>query len=69
MVTCIVPVAGANLDVDAIRTFAKDKLASYKVPRRILFVEETDLKTTGSAKIKTADLRKFAAERLHELDA
>ncbi|MYL96996.1 AMP-binding protein [Novosphingobium sp. FGD1] len=69
VVTCIVPVAGANLDVDAIRTFAKDKLASYKVPRRILFVEETDLKTTGSAKIKTADLRKFAAERLHELDA
>lgn len=69
VVTCIVPVAGANPGADDIRTFAKDKLASYKVPRRILFVEETDLKTTGSAKIKTADLRKFAAERLHEPDA
>ncbi|WP_292636645.1 class I adenylate-forming enzyme family protein [Novosphingobium sp.] len=64
VVTCIVPVEGTNPEGASIRDFAKEKLASYKVPRRILFVAESDLKTTGSAKIKTADLRKLAAERL-----
>jgi len=30
----------------------------------VLFVAEDDLKTTGSAKIKTEDLRKLASARL-----
>ncbi|VWX54082.1 class I adenylate-forming enzyme family protein [Novosphingobium sp. 9U] len=64
VVTCIVPVAGKSPSVEAIKAFAKEKLASYKVPRRVLFVAESDLETTGSAKIKTAELRKLAAERL-----
>ncbi|MET1756713.1 AMP-binding protein [Novosphingobium sp. RD2P27] len=64
VVTCIVPVDGASPEASAIRDFAKEKLASYKVPRRILFVAEEDLETTGSAKIKTAELRKLATERL-----
>lgn len=64
VVSCIVPVEGTSPTPEAIRDFAKEKLASYKLPRRILFVAEDDLKTTGSAKIKTAELRKLAAERL-----
>jgi fatty-acyl-CoA synthase len=64
VVGCIVPRAGATLDEDEIRRYAREKLASYKVPRRVLFFAENELKTTGSAKIKTADLRKLAAERL-----
>ena len=64
VVGCIVPHAGAVLTEDAVKAFAKEKLASYKVPRRVLFFAEDDLKTTGSAKIKTADLRKLAQERL-----
>ena len=64
VVTCIVLHEGAVLDSGAVRSFAKDQLASYKLPRKVLFVAETDLKTTGSAKIKTTDLRKLAAERL-----
>ena len=68
VVTCIVPVEGASPSAEGIRDFAKAKLSSYKLPRRVLFVAETDLKTTGSAKIKTADLRKLAAERLAEMD-
>lgn len=64
VVTCIVPVEGASPSPEAIRDFAKAKLSSYKVPRTVLLVAESDLKTTGSAKIKTADLRKLAAERL-----
>ncbi len=64
VVGCIVPHAGAVLDEETIRNFAKETLASYKVPRRVLFFAEEEFKTTGSSKIKTADLRKLASERL-----
>ncbi|MFT4025475.1 MAG: class I adenylate-forming enzyme family protein [Novosphingobium sp.] len=64
VVACIVPHEGAVLSEEAIKAHAKQKLASYKVPRRVLFVAEDDLKTTGTAKIKTADLRKLAADLL-----
>jgi fatty-acyl-CoA synthase len=64
VVACIVPHAGADLDEAAVRAFAREKLATYKVPRRVLFFAEGDLQLTGSAKVKTADLRKLAAERL-----
>jgi fatty-acyl-CoA synthase len=64
VVACIVPHEGAVLDENAIRNFAKEKLASYKVPRRVLFFDEADLQTTGSSKIKTAELRELAGKRL-----
>ncbi|MFT3966248.1 MAG: class I adenylate-forming enzyme family protein [Sphingobium sp.] len=64
VVTCIVPHEGASLSEDLIRNFAKEKLASYKVPRRVLFFAEDEVALTGTAKIKTADLRKLAAEKL-----
>jgi len=64
VVTCIVLHEGEVLDEATIRDFAKQTLASYKVPRRVLFVAETDLATTGSAKIKTAELRTLAASLL-----
>lgn len=64
VVACIVPHDGVTLEEGGIKDFAKQKLSSYKVPRRVLFFDEDELATTGSAKIKTADLRKLAAERL-----
>jgi fatty-acyl-CoA synthase len=64
VVTCIVPHAGLTLTMEGVRDFARQKLASYKVPRQVLFFREEDLNTTGSAKIKTAELRHKAAERL-----
>ncbi len=64
VVGCIVPHVGAVLDEETIKAFVKQKLSSYKVPRRVLFFADDELKTTGSAKIKTDDLRKLAAARL-----
>ncbi|WP_317928910.1 class I adenylate-forming enzyme family protein [Halioxenophilus sp. WMMB6] len=64
VVACIVPQDGFSLTEDEIRNFAKQELASYKVPRRVLFFDESELETTGSNKVKTAELRKLAAERL-----
>lgn len=64
VVACIVPQDGAVLTEDGIRGFAREKLASYKLPRRVLFFTTDELETTGSAKVKTAELRKLAQERL-----
>ncbi len=64
VVACIVSMEEASLTEAAVRDFAKAQLASYKVPRRVLFFDESDLATTGSAKIKTAELREMAAARI-----
>ena len=64
VVTCIVRHDGAPLDEASVRDFARIKLASYKTPRRVLFFSEADLALTGSAKVKTADLRRLAAATL-----
>jgi acyl-CoA synthetase (AMP-forming)/AMP-acid ligase II len=64
VVTCIVRHDGAPLDESSVRDFARLKLASYKTPRRVLFFSEADLALTGSAKVKTADLRQLAAATL-----
>ena len=64
VVACVVPHAGAKLDEATVRDFVRDKLASYKVPRRVLFFCESDLQLTGSAKVKTGDLRHLAARTL-----
>jgi fatty-acyl-CoA synthase len=53
-----------TLEADSIRDFAREQLASYKVPRQILFLSEEELPQTGTAKLKTSDLRKLAVERL-----
>ena len=64
VVACIVKHTNADLDEAAVRDFAKQKLASYKVPRRVLFFDEGDLAQTGTAKIKTAELRTTATARI-----
>jgi acyl-CoA synthetase (AMP-forming)/AMP-acid ligase II len=64
VVSCIVPYEDATLDEETIKAFAKERLASYKVPRRVLFVSAGDLSLTGSAKVKMGALRELAAKRL-----
>ncbi|MGW6421549.1 class I adenylate-forming enzyme family protein [Nocardia sp. NPDC055053] len=64
VVACVVPHTDATLDGEAIRTFLRERLASYKVPRHVLLYTENDFALTGSAKIKSAELRELAAARL-----
>jgi fatty-acyl-CoA synthase len=66
VVSCIVPHEGKTLDEDGVRNFVKQRLASYKVPRRVLFFSEGDLRLTGSAKVKTSELRDLVARTLEE---
>ncbi|MFP5305284.1 MAG: class I adenylate-forming enzyme family protein [Gammaproteobacteria bacterium] len=64
VVACVVPEAGSALDEETVRRFVAQHLSSYKVPRRVLFVQESELELTGSNKVKTAPLRELAAKRL-----
>jgi acyl-CoA synthetase (AMP-forming)/AMP-acid ligase II len=66
VVACVVADGGAALDETSVRGFVAARLSSYKVPRRVLFVQESDLTLTGSNKVKTAPLRELAAQRLAE---
>jgi fatty-acyl-CoA synthase len=64
VVSCIVLHDGTVIEETAIRDYAKQRLASYKVPRRVLFLREDELTMTGSDKVKTSVLRQLAVERL-----
>ena len=64
VVACVVPHEGATLQEATIRDFARERLASYKVPRRVLLFAENEISLTGSAKTKSSELRQLAAERL-----
>jgi fatty-acyl-CoA synthase len=64
VVMCAVPHLGCALDEAAMRDFLKQRLASYKIPRRVLFFQEEDLSLTGSAKVKSGMLRELVVKRL-----
>ncbi|MGC4962411.1 class I adenylate-forming enzyme family protein [Gordonia sp. DT101] len=64
VVACIVPHADAELESEGIRSYLREQLASYKVPRHVLFFGDDEIRLTGSAKIKTSDLRDLATRRL-----
>ena len=64
VVACVVREDRAVLDEALVRAFVSQRLSSYKVPRRVLFLDESDLTLTGSNKVKTAPLRELAARQL-----
>ena len=64
VVSCVVPVGGESLNADAIVAYLKEQLASFKVPREVLFFTEEEFSLTGNEKIKAADIKKLAAARL-----
>jgi fatty-acyl-CoA synthase len=69
IVACIVPADHATVSAEQLRAFAATRLASYKLPRQFLFLAESELQLTGSAKIKPAELRALALRKLAEASA
>jgi acyl-CoA synthetase (AMP-forming)/AMP-acid ligase II len=55
---------GARVDENDVRSFLRGRVASYKIPRRVIFVREQDLSLTGNQKIRPEDLRVLAGARL-----
>lgn len=66
VVSCIVPQEAQALDAETLRDFLKARLASFKVPREVLFFREEEFAVTGSGKIKFKTLRDVAVKRLAE---
>lgn len=64
VVACVVRSEEGDADERSIRSHLRQRLASYKVPRRVLFFGEEELALTGSAKVVAGELRKLASERL-----
>jgi fatty-acyl-CoA synthase len=64
VVVCAVAHEGSTVDEDDVRAFLRGRIASYKIPRRVVFVSDDDLTLTGTAKIRTDELRALAARLL-----
>lgn len=52
------------VDSDEILGHLKSVLASYKVPKRVVFVDEHELSYTATEKVKLADARRIAARHI-----
>jgi fatty-acyl-CoA synthase len=64
VVVCAIPHDRAVVDEENVREFLRGRIASYKIPRRVLFFREDELSLTGNQKIRTEDLRALASARL-----
>jgi len=64
VVVCAVAHEGADVDEQDVRRFLRGRIAAYKIPRHVLFVDERALSFTGNAKIRTEALRALAAQHL-----
>jgi fatty-acyl-CoA synthase len=63
----ILPRAGVELDEDAVRDYCRERLAHFKVPRYVLFVDEFPMTITG--KVQKFKMRELSVERLGLGDA
>lgn len=66
VVSCVVPVDGVTLDAGEIIAFCKADLASFKVPRKVLFFTDAEFSVTGNEKIRAGDVKVLAVQRLGE---
>jgi fatty-acyl-CoA synthase len=64
IVLCAVPLEGRALDEAGLRRFLREKLAAYKVPRRVLGFRADELAYTGNEKVQVEPLRALALARL-----
>lgn len=68
VVMCAVPLQGTEPDLAAVLSHLRATLATYKVPRRILFFSDEELRFTASDKVQAELVRQLAVERLVATD-
>jgi fatty-acyl-CoA synthase len=64
VVLCAVAVDGASPDEAAIRRWLRERLAAYKVPKRVLFFRADELSYTANQKVQVEPLKQAALDRL-----
>ncbi len=63
VVAAVVPAAGAQVDVESLRSHARERLAGYKVPRRVVVRDELPRSQVGKV------LRRTVRDEIEEQDA
>jgi len=66
IVLCAVAIQGYVLKEEDVMAFLRERLAVYKLPRKILLFEESDLSFTGNQKIQSSKLIVQALARLRD---
>ena len=66
IVLCAVAMKGCELEEEQIQAFLKERLAAYKLPRKILVFSESALTFTGNQKIQSDKLIDKARARLRD---
>jgi fatty-acyl-CoA synthase len=66
VILCAVAAEGAEVDEESLRAWLRERLAAYKVPRRVLFFRADELAYTSNQKVQVAPLRDAALRRLRE---
>jgi acyl-CoA synthetase (AMP-forming)/AMP-acid ligase II len=59
----VVPAKGASPSEETLRAALRETLSSYKVPRRIVFVEESEIPRTATGKLKLHELGRLIESR------
>jgi fatty-acyl-CoA synthase len=68
-VVIVVRSPGSDVTAEEVIALCKDKLARFKVPKRVLFLDRPELPTTPTGKIQKFRLVRYAASVLQEDDA
>ncbi|WP_375398853.1 class I adenylate-forming enzyme family protein [uncultured Sphingomonas sp.] len=69
VVLCAVREEGSSTTEEEVRAAMREKLAAYKVPRRVLFFGIDDYPLTASGKVKDKELREMAAAMMEPAEA
>jgi acyl-CoA synthetase (AMP-forming)/AMP-acid ligase II len=64
IVLCVVAAPGAAPEEAALRDHLRERIAAYKVPRRVLFFAPDELAYTANQKVQVGPLRELALARL-----
>jgi fatty-acyl-CoA synthase len=63
---CVVRAPDSAITADDVLALCKEKLARFKVPKHVLFLDPADLPTTPTGKVQKYRLATWARERLQE---
>jgi len=61
----VVPARGASPTEDDLRTALRERISSFKIPRRIAFIAHDDVPRTTTGKVRLGDLADMIASHLH----
>ena len=64
VILCVLPSARATPEESAVRSYLRERLGAYKLPRRVLFFSEDEIAFTGNQKIQSGPLREAVLRRL-----